>query len=425
MSKPTAYAIDYGTSNSVLCAANDKDLFDSIAVDPRSSEPTILKSIIYASSQDQWLFGQNAIDQYLENPAHGRMFKSLKRFLPDPSFKGTRVFNEVLSVSDLVAKQLRYMRLNANEHFQSDVTQVVMGCPAIFSSNADNNKTAFDRLELAARAAGFEDVEFCPEPIAAAYKFRQELKTETVVAVADFGGGTSDFTLLKMGPSGFKQSDVLSLGGVSIAGDKYDAAIMKDVISPHFGSKITYRKPMSKNALSFPKALIRKMCSPADMMMLNRGEVLDYIREAQRYIIDDNDAYKIDQLLTLIEERQGYALFREIEECKIQLSDLDEAPCRFNYPSIEVEEMVQNQQFVDASAGFTNEILKCLDQTVQDAGLSFDDVDIVCLTGGTANIPALRSGLGHRFGDKLKLSARFHSVAYGLADRAQRRINEQ
>ena len=419
MSKPEIYAIDYGTSNSLLNGASKNQIFSDVPIDPKSDEPSILKSIIYAADNKDWIFGANAIGQYIENPAHGRIFKSLKRFLPDPSFKGTTVHNQFMSVADLVAKQLRYMRENANEHFGVDVRRVVMGCPAVFSENEEANQCAFDRLELASKAAGFDEIEFCPEPIAAAYRFRSQLSEEKMVAVADFGGGTSDFTILKMGPERFQQKDVLALGGVSIAGDKYDSAIMKDIVSPHFGSEITYRRPMSKNQLSFPKALVRKMCSPADMVMLNRSTVLDYLKEAQRFISNDDDAYKIDQLLVLIEDRQGYALFKEIEEAKISLSENELVPLEYHYPMSDVGESVEKKQFEDASADFTHRILRCLDETLVKAGLESQDIDIVCLTGGTSHIPSLRLGLEQRFGDKLQLSKQFHSVAHGLADRAQ------
>ena len=176
---------------------------------------------------------------------------------------------------------------------------------------------------------------------------------------------------------------------------------------------------MSKNQLSFPKALVRKMCSPADMVMLNRSTVLDYLKEAQRFISNDDDAYKIDQLLVLIEDRQGYALFKEIEEAKISLSENELVPLEYYYPMIDVVESVEKKQFEDASADFTHRILRCLDETLVKAGLESQDIDIVCLTGGTSHIPSLRLGLEQRFGDKLQLSKQFHSVAHGLADRAQ------
>ncbi|SMF03215.1 Hsp70 family protein [Pseudobacteriovorax antillogorgiicola] len=419
MTKPTFYAIDYGTSNSLLCGASQDGIFTDVVLDKSAPDPTILKSILFSTDSDHWVFGAEAIEQYIDQPGSGRVFKSLKRFLPDPTFKGTRVFSEFLSVPDLIAKQLRCMRERANDYFDADVRSVVMGCPAVFSQDAESNQCAFDRLEVASRAAGFDHIEFCPEPIAAAYKFRHQLDSEKIVAVADFGGGTSDFTILKMGRKEFKPDDVLALGGLSIAGDKYDGAIMKDIISPHFGSLITYRRPMSKNNMSFPKGLIRKLCSPADMLMLNRGDVLDYLRDAQRYITKDEDAYKIDQLLTLIEERQGFSLFKKIEESKIELSDQRESQFSYQYPMIDVEETIRQQDFYSASSQFTEDILACLDKTLNQAGLSSNDIDIVCLTGGTANIPTIKQGLVNRFQDRLALSEQFHSVVHGLADRAQ------
>lgn len=419
MQKPSIYAIDYGTSNSILCAANSSETFMKVSLDQEAEDPRVLKSILYSQGTGDWIFGSSAIRTYAENPSVGRIFKSLKRFLPDPSFKGTRVGQETLTVSDLIAKQLRFMRETANRTFENDVRSLVLGCPAVFSENSESNQCAFTRLKSAAQAAGFENIEFCPEPIAAAYKFRHQLTQEKMVLVADFGGGTSDFTILKLGPKKFKPSDVLSLGGVSIAGDRYDSAIMQELISPHFGSKIKYKKPMSKNELSFPKGLVKKMSHPADITMLNTGTVLDYIKEAQRYITKEEDSYKIDQLLTLIEEQQGYALFKLIEDAKIELSKKDLVSFQYEYPMINVSENIPKPLFESSSKRYTDQIIASMDDTIRKAGLTSTDIDIVCLTGGTANIPAIKKSLYERFGDKLALSDHFHSVAQGLADHAQ------
>ena len=114
---PEIYAIDYGTTNSLITGASTCSVFNEIPIDQKSQETSILNSIIYTDSRDSWTFGDQAITNYLDNPSHGRVFKSLKRFLPDKLFKGTRIYQEVYTISDLIAKQLRFMRLKANDYF--------------------------------------------------------------------------------------------------------------------------------------------------------------------------------------------------------------------------------------------------------------------------------------------------------------------
>ena len=290
MNTAEIFAIDYGTSNTLLGAASKQSSWTDIPIDPEAADPSILKSIILSLGADHWFFGHEAISQYLNQPTQGRVFKSLKKFLPDPVFKGTQVSGQYYLLQDLIAKQLRAIRERACNHIQKDVTSVVLGCPALFSSEASEHQLALDRLKAAAIAAGFCTVEFCPEPIAAAYHFRSQLKSEKIVLVADMGGGTSDFTIVRMGRQRFTSDDVLALGGLSTAGDQYDSDIMYHLISPFFGSKIRYRKPMSSNELGFPKGLIKKISSPADIVFLSRASVMSDLKTARRYLADSGDS---------------------------------------------------------------------------------------------------------------------------------------
>ena len=238
----TWYAVDFGTSNSLLAAVDGERHHGQIPLG--ADGQAVLKTILYAAGPHQWFFGQKAIDEYLQQPTEGRVFKSLKRFLPDESFQHTRVFQETLTLSGLIAKFLKHIREHANSALNRDVTHAVFGCPARFSDSKEAHALAVERLRTAGLAAGFKHIEFCPEPIAAAYKFQATLKEEKLVLMADFGGGTSDFTVQKMSHRPFQDSDVLGISGVSLAGDKYDGVIMKEYIAPHFGSQAGFKKPM-------------------------------------------------------------------------------------------------------------------------------------------------------------------------------------
>ena len=419
MTAPKIFAIDYGTSNTLLGAADTKTTYTKVPIDPASESSHILKSIIFSRGADDWHFGTGAVNKYLEQPTMGRLFKSLKKFLPDPAFKGTQISGQFFTIQDLIAKLLRFLRDQANEHLSSNVDQVVMGHPALFSSNPEQHELALNRLRAAAIAAGFKEISFCPEPVAAAYHFRHKLDREKLVLVADFGGGTSDFTVVKMSASRFQADDVLAIGGISRAGDHYDSAIMYHLISPFFGSKITYRKPMTSNEMSFPKGLIRKISSPADIVFLNRSGVMNELKAARRYITKPEESFKLDQLIFLIEEFLGYAIFKKIEETKVELTTTDNSKFYFNNEPINIELEVSVEDFEAATHENSEKILACLDDVIAKAQIKPQDIDIVCLTGGTASVPAIRRGLEQRFAEKVSESARFQSVVQGLTERAQ------
>lgn len=414
------YAIDFGTSNSLLAAADPERLHEPVALDPDATDPTVMKSLLYTPSDGAWFFGAKAIEEYTEHGAEGRFFRSLKKYLPDPGFAGTSVHKRFYNLTELIAVILRAMRERANTAFEQDVTSVVLGRPARFAFDEEGDKLATARLEAAAKLAGFKEVSFCPEPVAAAYEFRHHLSEPRTVLIADFGGGTSDFSVLKLGRERFTDRDVLATHGLSIAGDRFDGALMKNAIAPHFGTEVTYKLPMGSNELKLPQHLINKLCSPADVSFLSRRDMMTLLKDAQRWALRPGDAERMNRLFVLIEEHLGYKLFKAIEATKIALSDASRTLFQFAHPGIEVEAEVARADFVAYTNELVESITKELDETLRQAQVVAGEIDIVCCTGGTAKIPALSQALERRFGkEKLRQHRHFHSVVGGLAERAQ------
>lgn len=414
------YAIDYGTSNSLLAAAERDKLHAPIALDPSASDQTVLKSVLYSPVPDTWYYGTQAIDQYMEHSAEGRFLRSVKKFLPDPAFNGTTIHGRYFNLTELVGSFLKEIRRRANEHFQRDVTAVVLGRPAAFSLEGDNDALAEKRLTAAAQLAGFKDIHFCPEPVAAAHEFRHQLDQIRTVLIADFGGGTSDFTVVRMGRERFTDKDILAVGGIPIAGDRFDGTIMKNMIAPHFGTEIVYRLPMGSNDLHLPQHLINRLCSPADISFLSRKDIMQLLKDAQKWSLNADDARKMDRLFILVEEHLGYKLFKAVEQSKIRFSEAATAQFAFDHPGIEFEEELFGSDFRSFSTDLVERITGALDETLKRAGVTASEIDIVCCTGGTARVPALALELERRFGkDKLRQHRHFHSVIGGLADKAQ------
>ncbi len=415
----TWLAIDFGTSNSLVAGADAEGILRPMPIDPSSPDPTIMKSVLYSLRRNEWAVGNEAISLYYEEGAEGRVLKSLKKFLPDPSFQGTQVHGIFYSLEDLLARLLRTMRERVEAHLDRELRKVVLGHPALFAPQMEAHERALARLEKSAQLAGFQEIVFCPEPVAAAHNFARSLKQEKTVLVADFGGGTSDFTIIRLRPEGFQEKDVLSLGGISLAGDAFDGNIMEHAVAPFFGSKINFRMPMGSNTLHLPKALVRKLCSPADMMLLGKKEYIEFFRNLQNWTLDKSDGAAIERLELLIEERQGYHLFQSIEDGKKMLSQHEVAEVRYEYPGIDLKVDFDKPDFDAFSAKTIEGILGTLDQTVAASGLKYGEIDIVCCTGGTAKIPALHEGLAARLGEaKLEHHLPFHAVVNGLAERA-------
>lgn len=414
------YAIDYGTSNTLLAAASREDVHGPIPLDGGASDPTVLKSILYAPPEGAWTWGQSAIQAYMEHLGEGRLLRSMKKYLPEKSFEGTTLQGRYLNLTDIIGAFLRTLRERANAHFGQDVQSVVLGRPAVFSHDPEEDALAEKRLTTAAQLAGFRDVRFCPEPVAAAYAFRHQLSSEKTVLIADFGGGTSDFTVLRMGPQAFREKDVLATFGTPIAGDRFDGVLMRDIISPHFGSQITYRLPMGSVDLHLPKQLLGRLCSAPDIAFLSRKDIMRLLKDAQRWSLCPEDSQRMERLFVLIEEHLGYKLFKEIEKTKINLSQEDKALFEFDHPGLTLKEEVEGEKFHLAADELVQRIMDSLDETMRRAGVVPSEVDIVCCTGGTARLPQLSASLKARFGgEKLQQYRNFHSVVGGLAEHAQ------
>ncbi len=415
-SRPLVYAIDFGTSNSLLAAAEPGKVHAPIPLDPLAKDPSVLRSVLFFPNQNKVFYGAEAVAHFAESQGGGRLIRSIKKQLPIRSFIGTYVGDRPLNLEDIIGLFLAEMRKRANAHFQSDVDSVVMGRPARFAVEDADDKYAQFRLEDAAKRAGFKNIQFCPEPIAAAHEFKEQLKEEKIVCVADFGGGTSDFTLVKVGPGEYHPSDVLSLGGVSVAGDALDGAIMRHDLSQYFGAKVEYRIPFGSNILKMPIHLMERLCSPADISFLEKRDVLEFLRNVKKWVVNIEDKEKLDRLLRLVEEQLGFYVFENIEGAKRKLSDNTEAPLALDHPAIEIDEIISRANFEIFAAKQVGAITESLDETLKLAGLIPSQVDIVCCTGGTAKVPAIRNALIERFGSGKVLQHNFfHSVVEGLA----------
>lgn len=420
MSRKLVYAIDYGTSNSLLGAASGKEVLPLVPLDAEASDPTILRSVLYFPTMREVYFGRRAIQEFISRDMEGRLIRSIKKYLPIRSFVGTYVDDRPLNLEDIIAAFLREMRKRANAQFDADVDSVVLGRPARFSEEDADDQFAQYRLERAAREAGFKHIEFFPEPIAAAFGFRKKMAGEKIVVVVDLGGGTSDFTVMRLDQGNYRASSVLSIGGISIAGDALDGCLMRHRIVPHFGAEVTYKVPFGSNVLKMPVSLMEKLCSPPDISLLRKRDTMEFFRNVQTWSLGGEDKVRMDNLFCLLENQLGFAVFEEIEGTKRRLTDSKETDFHYQYPGMEIKERVSRQQFDGYVQDRVDRILTTLDETLKQGQVRPGEVDVVVCTGGTARVPVILEGLTARFGAaKIQYHNFYHGVVEGLSERAR------
>lgn len=410
----TFHAVDFGTSNSLLSFVASDGSITPVPLDINQNK--VLRSLLYTPEKNKWYFGLEAIQEYVHHEGEGRFFRSIKKFLPEPSYTGTEVFNRKLNISDLVAVFLAEMRKRANKLTGTEVEKIVLGRPALYSLDREHDQLAQDRMKTAALQAGYKEVIFCPEPIAAGLDYSSQADREKIVLIADFGGGTSDFTLMKVKKGHYSQEDILGLSGIFVAGDVLDGVMMKDFIAPHFGSEFEYKLPGGNNVLNFPRNLLKKICSPAHITHLRERDTWEFLQHINKFALSGEDQKKMENLFTLVELQLGFPLFHEIEKTKIKLSSDKAADFIYDNHTINITQSITSASYTTSVTPPITEIMETMMEVFKQSGLNPTQVDQVVLTGGTSQFPLIQKGLVDVFGkDKISEHNIYQSVVNGLA----------
>ncbi len=405
----SACGVDFGTSNSALALPDGQVL----ALDPLAENPRLYRSVLFFPEDDpRTLVAAEAIARYLDDPT-GRFIQSVKTWLPSSSFQSTQIRGTVFRLEDLIALLLRRMRERAAAELGRAVEDVVLGRPAVFSEDPAVEAMAQARLQTAAERAGFRRVRFVIEPIAAALAYEAQLTKEELVLVADFGAGTSDLTLMRLGPSrrgqADRRGDVVASTGVYVGGDRFDAAIMKHKLLPAFGARSTYL--LQGRRLDVPQHIHRKLLSWSEMSFIRERPTQELIT---LMLETSDDIPAIEALHDLVFYNLGYRLFRAIEAAKVELSKRDRTVLTFDEERIHLRVPITRTELERFSAPLLQELETCTDALLAKAALK-EPIDSVFLTGGSSQIPAVRALFERRFGaERLRSGDAFTSVAEGL-----------
>jgi hypothetical chaperone protein len=415
----SALSIDFGTSNSLVGAIHQGKKVPALPLDPFAADPTLMRTLLYFPHQDHCYYGSEAISQYLDNELEGRLFRSFKSHLSTQSYLGTMIGNRVMPLENMVGLFLLELKKRAEKNLGTAITKAVIGKPARYSMDTVADELALHRMRKAADFAGFKDILFVPEPLAAAFDFRKSINKEKIVLIGDFGGGTSDFTITRLSPNSFSKEDVLAIDGAPLAGDALDSLFMSSRLAVYFGSKAQYRLPLSSNILSMPPGIALRLNQPAHIVHLKDRGTFEFIKEVKKCSLTLEDKKAIERLFILIEDQQIFQVFERIETTKRALSREDRHRFEFDYPGLEMNEVFFRQEFKEWAQGIHEKIFQALDRCLSQAGLRSEQIDLVCLTGGTAQVPFIRAEFERVFGrERLQTQAHFHSVLSGLVESA-------
>ncbi len=423
--------LDFGTTNSALALAETGSPPRVARFQAPDAATESFRSVLFSgrpegSPEVVSVAGPLAIERYLAmEDGERRLLQSLKAFLASRLFTSTNLLGRATTLEDMIGRIVRGLLDEAEaEHGPiagaSDATLVV-GRPVRFarSKQAEDDDFARDRLRQALARAGVSQFTFEYEPVAAAYHYEQSLDDDELVLIADFGGGTSDFCLLRVGPSTRgrprRAEDMLGTAGVAVAGDAFGAKIVRHAVAPQVGRGSQQQKLFGK-PVPVPAWIYRDLERWHHLSFLRSPKTLGILHDILRHSLDKP---RIEALLHLVENDLGYALFRAVERTKTELSTQAESRLYFDDPPTRIDVRVARADFESWIREELDEIAGCADRLLKDSAVDAQRVDRVFMTGGSSFVPAVRGIFEDRFGaDKIRGGGELISVASGLALRA-------
>ena len=434
--------IDFGTSNSGV-AIYRAGRVELLPIDQRNVVPEVVKTILYITRDQKVSIGQEAAEHYFKDNVNrrrhfikkwvgeidvhggdmfyvrdiyvyvdelqpGRLLQYIKTGLRSQHYEGTKIFDRYYSLADIIRVYLDELKKRAEQLLGEPVTTVTLGRPVKFFDDPELDRRSEETLKSGALAAGFEQVDFELEPVAAAYYYETSLSRPQNVLIFDFGGGTLDITIIRLGDPA--QRKVYATGGIGLAGTDFDRTIIQKRLLPHFGKDqpdLGFEINDLINALTDWTA-IPGLSTPHARLVLEQA------------VLQRKAPVELRRLESLIFNDLAFAFYNTVELAKIGLSSQGAATIAFSGKDIELWELYTRSQFEYDIQPYWVQIEKVLLDTLAASGLETGEIDAVVKTGGSSNIPIFSFMLESLFGkEKVKTSDAFTSVAAGLAIKAQ------
>jgi hypothetical chaperone protein len=434
--------IDFGTSNSGV-AVSDGSQVRLLPVDQRNSVPEVVKSILYITKDHHTYIGQEAIELYYRHNVNrprrfvkkwggeidyhgsdgmyyvtdvfvyvdelrpGRLLQFIKTALRSENYTGTEIFDRYFSLTDIIALYLGELKKRAETLLHEKITSVTLGRPVKFSQNPKQDQAAEDTLRKAAEQAGFQFIDFEFEPVAAALYYEMSLDRPQTALVFDFGGGTLDITIMRLGDPLNRR--VYASGGIGIAGSDFDRTIIQNRLLPHFG----------KGLIDHHRDILELVNTVSDWIALPELSTPQARHKLEKAIQQGEAPVRLKALESLIFNDLAFSFYNRVEGAKIALSTQGAAVVDLTEKDMDIWELYTRVQFEFDIQAFQEQIEKVLLDTVAAAGMEPGQIDAVVKTGGSSSIPVFSEMLGRIFGKgRLKTSDVFSSVTAGLAIKA-------
>jgi hypothetical chaperone protein len=405
--------IDFGTSNSAVAAGVDGDF---ALIDLEHGHPTIPSAIFFDAETNRVSFGRQAIRCYVEG-TEGRLMRALKSILGSALIEETTyVEGRAISYKQVIAAFLKHLKTVAETDINAELSHVVMGRPVFFvDDDPARDRSAQNTLEECARSVGFSHVEFELEPIAAALDFETGLTTEQVTLVIDIGGGTADFSVVRLGPDAARKrsrhDDILANLGVHIGGTDFDQLLSMTSVMPLLGYKAAGR-----DNLQVPSWMYFDLSTWHKINLLHSSKVLHEVKGI-RHFYDDPQLH--ERLMKVLVKRLGHLLLGRVEEAKIGASSRGHGIVTLAEIDPALSAAIDRAMLEKVLAEKCDAVVQTARRAVRLAGLTDDRIDTLYFTGGSASLPALRQSFGAAFpGSTPVFGDPFGSVAKGLGVRA-------
>ena len=416
--------VDFGTTNTVVSELQPDGSVRTVRHRFGAAELDVVRSLLCFWNEGdrsrlrvQSAVGPAAIDAYLEDPLDSRLIMSMKSYLAQRSFTQTTVFGRAYALEDLIALFLRpIVPKPGGPH-----ATLIAGRPVRFVGEAADDALGEARLLRAYAAIGWPEAQTALEPEAAGYRFARALDAPTTVLVGDFGGGTSDFSVLRFEPGSARPVQPLGHAGVGVAGDSFDYRIMDQVVSPLLGKGSTYR--VLDNDMPVPAEFYSSFARWHRLSLMRAPRMMRDIETVARTAAQPG---QLHALLRLVRDELGYELYRAVSGLKASLSRSDHAVLHFQHADFRIDTTVGRPEFEGWIAPELAQIEAAADRALTEAALNDGGIDRVFLTGGTSLVPAVQALFTRRFGPaRVTGGGEFVSVAEGLAligrDRLARR----
>jgi hypothetical chaperone protein len=413
-----ACGLDFGTSNSAIGVARD----NAPALAPLEGSNTLMPSAVFFDyeTKGRVAFGTEAITAYV-GQTEGRLMRALKSILGSSLIEEkTSLGDRMVPLTEVVETFVRHLKGKAEAFAGQEITAVVHGRPVRFVDDDDAaDAKAQAVLEGIARRVGFRDIAFVYEPIAAAHHYERSVDKEELVLIADIGGGTSDFSVIRIGPDrraiADRSGDVLANAGARIGGTDFDSALSLASVMPLLG----LGSHLIEKDLPMPNALFHELATWAT---INFAYTYKKEREVAALASDAREPEKIERLLKVMHQRLGHRLAFAVEEAKIELSSLDHAPMSLAFVEPSLTAFARRVDFERAIRARTDRLHKTASDCIGLAGLGVDAIDTIFLTGGSSRVPAVRAAIARAApAARLAAGSDFLSVALGLTQLATMR----